>query len=198
LVLPEGRKQARTRGVGSAVQKPLASGKRQKRAGVSTLKQSRGTTNASDWSVPTFETDSDRYEWEIQQRFESMDTLDRWVAADGVYTIGPPIPPKAVVFFDDVATKAFEKGTKDGYLACRPAAEKLGISRKSVRLFVDRLTDTRVAYVVYPGKIKNSRYHCRMIHRNSIRTIKKNVPYWMKKARQGGKKTTAENLRRGR
>ena len=196
--MPEGRKQARTRGVGSAVQRLLASGRRQKRAGVSTLKQSRGTTNASDWSVPTFETDSDRYEWEIQQRFESMDTLDRWVAADGVYTIGPPIPPEAVVFTDDVATKAFEKGTKAGYLACRPAAEKLGISRKSVRLFVDRLTDTRVAYVVYPGKIKNSRYHCRMIHRNSIRTIKKNVPYWMKKARQGGKKTTAENLRRGR
>ena len=196
--MPEERKQARTRGVGSAVQRLLASGRRQKRAGVSTLKQSRGTTNASDWGVPAFETDNDRYEWEIQQRFEAMDTLDRWVAADGVYTIGPPIPPEAVVFTDDVATKAFEKGTKDGYLACRPAAEKLGISRKSVRLFVDRLTDTRVAYVVYPGKIKNSRYHCRMIHRNSIRTIKKNVPYWMKKARQGGKKTTAENLRRGR
>ena len=196
--MPVERKQERTRGAGGVAQRLRVSGRRQKRAGLSTLKRSRDTTSANGWSVPPFDTDGDRYEWEIRQRFESMDTLDRWVAADGVYTIGPPIPPDAVVFFDDVATSAFKKGTKDGYLACRPAAEKLGISRKAVRLLVDRLTDTQVAYVVYPGKIKNSRYHCRMIHKNSVKIIKKNVSHWIKRARQGGKKTTAENLRRGR
>jgi len=148
--------------------------------------------------VPDFSSEEERYEWEIQQRYSTMDTLDRWLASDGVYTIGPPIPPGFGVFWDEKATPAFEKATAAGFFACRPAAEKLGISRKDVRLLVDRLTELQVAYVVYPGKKRNSRYHCRVIHKGSLSVIKRRLPYWMKKAKAGGKKTTAENLRRGR
>lgn len=147
---------------------------------------------------PEFPSDVDRYEWEIQQRYSTMDTLDRWVASDGIHTIGPPIPPGFPVFWDEKATPAFEKATAAGFVACRPAAVELGISRKSVRLLVDRLTDLQVAYVVYPGKKRNSRYHCRVIHRSSLRVVRKSLHIWMEKARKGGKKTTAENLRRGR
>ena len=149
-------------------------------------------------SPGSFESDADRYEWEIEQRFYSMDTLDRWLASDGIYTIGPPIPPDAIVFTDEKATPAFKKATAAGYLACRPAGEALGIGRKSVRLLVDRLTELQTAYVVYPGKVKGTRYHCRVLHKKSIRIVDRNLKYWMKKARSGGKKTTAENLRRGR
>ena len=147
---------------------------------------------------PEFSSDVDRYEWEIRQRYSTMDTLDRWVASDGIHTIGPPIPPGFRVFWDEKATPAFEKATAAGFVACRPAAVELGVSRKSVRLLVDRLTDLQVAYVVYPGKKRNSRYHCRVIHKASLRVVRKSLPIWMEKARKGGKKTTAKNLRRGR
>jgi hypothetical protein len=146
---------------------------------------------------PEFQDDSDRYEWEIAQRYGTMDTLDRWVAADGVYTIGPPLPPGAVVFTKKKATPAFKMATESGYIACRPAASELGISRKTVRKIIDRALEIRVAYVVYPGKKKNSRYHCRMIHKSSVRVIARDVPGWLRRVSDGGKKTTAENVRRG-
>ena len=167
----------------------------------STLKRSKDTKRESGRGpsrpVPDFSSDDERYEWEVVQRFSSMDTLDRWYSSDGVYTIGPPIPPGAVVFMDDKATAAFKKATQKGYYACRPAGEKIGVSRKSVRKLVDRLPELRVAYVVYPGKLKGTRYHCRVIHADSIRAIKKNPRMWMKRSTKGGKKTTAENIRRG-
>lgn len=153
---------------------------------------------ASSPQPSDFSSDHERYEWEIQQRYSTMDTLDRWLASDGVYTIGPPIPPGFKVFSDEKATPAFEKATAAGFLACRPAAVKLGVSRKDVRLLVDRFTELHVAYVVYPGKKRNSRYHCRVIHKNSLRMVRRSLVGWMKKARAGGKKTTAKNLRRGR
>jgi len=164
------------------------------------LKQSKSTTKsggAPAFQAPqSFASDDDRYEWEVNQRYDRMDTLDRWVASDGIHTIGPPIPPGARVFSDEKATPAFEKATRAGYLACRPAAVELGVSRKTVRLLVDRIPELSVAYVVYPGKARSSRYHCRVIHRNSLRMVKKNVRIWTKKATQGGKKTSAKNIRR--
>lgn len=146
--------------------------------------------------VPEFDSDEDRYEWEVQQRYRAMDNLDRWFASDGVYTIGPPLPPGATVFSDEKATPAFEKATKEGFIACRPAAEVLGVSRAVVRLLIDRLPEIRVAYVVYPGKKMNSRYHCRAIHKSSVSIVKKNLSTWMQKVWAGGKKTTGKNIRR--
>ena len=176
-------------------------GSEQRLVAGSTLKRSRGTTRESGRGpsrpVPDFSSEEERYDWEVEQRFSSMDTLDRWFASDGIYTIGPPIPPHATVFSDEKATEAFKKATKAGYYACRPAGEQLGVSRKGVRRLIDRLSELSVAYVVYPGKMSGTRYHCRVIHRNSIRKIKRNVRTWMKKASKGGKKTTAENIRRG-
>ena len=152
------------------------------------MKRSKSTTKsggAPAFQAPqSFACDEDRYEWEVNQRYDRMDTLDRWV------------PPGATVFSDEKATPAFEKATRAGYLACRPAAAELGVSRKTVRLLVDRIPELSVAYVVYPGKVRSSRYHCRVIHRNSLRMVKKNVRIWTKKATQGGKKTSAKNIRR--
>ena len=176
-------------------------GSKQRRGARSTLKQSSGTTRERESErvplEPEFASEKDRYEWELLSRFDSMDTLDRWMAADGIYTIGPPIPPGAYVFFDERATPAFEKATASGYLACRPAANALGLSRKTVRKIIDRVKEARVAYVVYPGKLRGTRYHCRVIHKDSIRMMKRNVQMWTKRSTQGGKKTTAENIRRG-
>lgn len=146
--------------------------------------------------VPEFQDDSERYEWEVERRFSRMDTLDRWVAADGIHTIGPPLPPGAIVFTGKDPTKIFKKATEGGYIACRPAASELGVSRKTVRKLIDRLPEVSVAYVVYPGKKRNSRYHCRMIHKASVRLMQRDVRLWMRKASEGGKKTTAKNIRR--
>ena len=165
------------------------------------MRQSRGTTKRKDGrgflQVREFPSDSERYEWEVSQRFTAMDNLDRWVAADGIHTIGPPIPPGSRVFWHKEPTPAFKLATASGYVACRPAAEVLGLCRKSVRLLIDRPIGLDVAYVVYTGKIRNSRYHCRVIHRRSLRIVKKNTKQWLAKARKSGKKTTAANVRRG-
>ena len=190
-----------TRGASSAARRRPLHGSEQRLVAGSTLKRSRGTTREGGRGpsrpVPDFSSEEERYDWEIEQRFSSMDTLDRWFASDGIYTIGPPIPPHATVYSDEKATEAFKKATKAGYYACRPAGEQLGVSRKSVRKLIDRFRELRVAYVTYPGKISGTRYHCRVIHRDSIRIVNKNVRLWMKRISQGGKKTTAENIRRG-
>ena len=190
----------KTLGARSVALRLPQSGREQSLGGRSTLSQSSATTKSvvvGASRIPAqFDCDEDRYEWEVGQRYDTMDTLDRWVASEGVHTIGPPIPPGATVFFDEKATPAFEKATGAGYLACRPAAVELGVTRKTVRLLVDRIPELRVAYVVYPGKIRSSRYHCRVIHKNSLRMIKKNVRVWTKRATKGGKKTNAKNIRR--
>ena len=143
-----------------------------------------------------FPSDAERYEWEVDQRFNHMDKMDRWLAADGVRTIGPPLPPGATVFFGVDPTETFSEATKAGYIACRPAAEVLGISRVSVRGMIDRLPELDVAYVVYMGKKRNSRYHCRMIRRKSVSILKRDVRKWMKEANRNGKKTKPKNIRR--
>ena len=190
----------KTLGASDAVLRLHLNGREQNQVGRSTLSQSSATTRSVVVGAPPtlaqFESDEERYEWEVERRYDSMDTLDRWNASDGVYTIGPPIPPGATVFFDEKATPAFKKATLAGYLACRPAAVELCVSRKTIRLLVDRIQELKVAYVVYPGKVRNSRYHCRVIHKNSLRLIKKNVRLWTKKATKGGKKTNAKNIRR--
>ena len=190
-----------TLGVAPAVEKPRWRGSKLCRGARSRLKRSSGTTGkrevANSPQESDFSSDLDRYEWELSSRFDSMDTLDRWVASDGVHTIGPPIPPGATVFKDEKATPAFEKATAKGFLACRPAAEAMGLSRKTVRKIIDRVPEARVAYVVYPGKLRGTRYHCRVIHKDSIRMMKRNIRMWTKRSVQGGKKTTAKNIRRG-
>ena len=143
-------------------------------------------------SVPEFKNDTARYEWELAQRYERMDNMDRWLSSDEVYTIGPPIPPGAKVFTHEKATEAFKLATKKGYIAVRLVCAELGIGRIAVRRIFDRLPGIDIAYVVYPGKKARSRYHCRMFHERSVRRIKKNVPGWVEESKRGGKKTTAE------
>tara|TARA_R110002020_G_scaffold249718_1_gene463722 strand:- start:469 stop:1035 length:567 start_codon:yes stop_codon:yes gene_type:complete len=184
-----------TLGVKNAAPSRQGSGKEPQKAGSSTPKRSRGTTR--DGGKKSFPNDDERYEWELIQRFEHMDNRDRWVAADGVYSIGPPIPPGAKVFYGEKSIPTFEEATSEGYVAIRPACEILGISRRGMRSLVDKLPVLDVAYVVYPGVKKNSRYHCRMIHRKSVNVLKRDVRKWMKEANQNGKKTKAANIRRG-
>tara|TARA_R100000655_G_scaffold81316_1_gene120812 strand:+ start:926 stop:1381 length:456 start_codon:yes stop_codon:yes gene_type:complete len=146
-------------------------------------------------SVPEFEDDAARYAWEVGQRYERMDSMDRWLSSDDVYTIGPPIPPGAKVFTHEKATEAFKLATGSGYIAVRPVCEELGIGRIAVRRIFDRLSGLDVAYVVYPGKKAQSRYHCRVMHRRSVKLIKKDVPRWVMESKRGGKETTAKNIR---
>jgi hypothetical protein len=146
--------------------------------------------------IPEFESDAERYEWEVWQRFNNMSKLDRWLAADGVYTIGPPIPPKAKVFTHKEPGEAFNAAGNAGYVACRPASEELGVSRTTFRRIFDKMPGLKIAYVVYDGKIRGSRYHCRMLHRRSVNRVKRNLPRWVKGALVGGKKTTEETIRR--
>ena len=183
-----------TPGAESAAQQPQESGSAPRRGGSSTSRRSRGTTRSV--GEKSFPTDEERYEWEIEQRFKAMDSRDRWVAADGVYTIGPPIPPSATVFHGESPTPTFKLATDEGYIAVRPACEILGISRRGMRSLIDKLMVLDVAYVVYPGVKKNSRYHCRMIHRKSVNVLKRDVRKWMKEANRNGKKTKAANIRR--
>ena len=147
-------------------------------------------------AIPEFESDAERYEWEVWQRFNNMSRLDRWLAADGVYTIGPPIPPKAKVFTDKGPGEAFSAAGNAGYLACRPASQELGISRTTFRRIFDKMPGLSIAYVVYNGKIRGSRYHCRMLHRRSVDKIKQNLSSWVKGASVGGKRTTDKTIRR--
>ena len=144
--------------------------------------------------VPEFKDDTERYEWELSQRYDRMDNMDRWMSSDGINTIGPPIPPGAKVFTHDRATEAFKLATSKGYVAVRPVCEELRLGRVVVRRIFDRVVGIEVAYVVYPGKLRKSRYHCRMFHRRSVEKIKNNLPKWIKESRRGGKKTTAENI----
>ena len=146
--------------------------------------------------VPEFESDEDRYEWELLQRYNHMDSMDRWLSSDQIYTIGPPIPPEARVFTHEKATEAFKLATSEGYLAVRPVCAELGVGRFSVRRIMDRISGLNIAYVVYPGKKKKSQYHCRMLHKKSLRMIKKNLKHWIEESKRGGEKTTAENIRR--
>ena len=173
-----------TPGAESAAQQPQESGSAPRRGGSSTSRRSRGTTRSV--GEKSFPTDEERYEWEIEQRFKAMDSRDRWIAADGVYTISAELRP----------TPTFKLATDEGYIAVRPACEILGISRRGMRSLIDKLMVLDVAYVVYPGVKKNSRYHCRMIHRKSVNVLKRDVRKWMKEANRNGKKTKAANIRR--
>tara|TARA_R100000808_G_scaffold25087_1_gene61635 strand:+ start:7923 stop:8378 length:456 start_codon:yes stop_codon:yes gene_type:complete len=148
--------------------------------------------------IPKFKNDSERYDWEIDQRYNRMDELNRWLAADGIYTLGPPIPPSALVFTHEVATEAFKLATGRGYIAIRPVCEELKLSRPTVRRIFDRMPNLKVAYVTYPGTLAGTRWHCRMLHRDSVKHIKKNVDLWVKRSKRGGKKTTAETVCRNR
>ena len=146
-------------------------------------------------SVPEFEDDAARYEWEIAQRYSRMDNMDRWLSSDEIYTIGPPIPPGAKVFTHKKATEAFKLATGSGYIAVRLVCKELGIGRVAVRRIFDRLSGIDIAYVVYPGKKAQSRYHCRMFHKKSVRAIKRDVPRWVMESKRGGKETIAKNIR---
>jgi len=154
--------------------------------------------NAKATNIPEFESDDERYEWELEQRFYGMDKMDRWVSAAGIHTIGPPIPPGATVFHGGTSpTKAFMKADKKGYLACRPAAEFIGCSHKTVRRMADRFDSLSVAYSTYDGKIKGTRYHCRMVRKKDLRMLKKQFKERVARMEKGGnKKTTAANIRR--
>jgi len=146
--------------------------------------------------VHSFSSESERYEWELVQRYNHMDNMDRWLSSDEVYTIGPPIPPGAKVFTHQKATEAFKLATAEGYMAVRPVCAELGVGRFSVRRLMDRISGLEIAYVVYPGKKERSRYHCRMLHKKSLRMIKRNLKHWIEESKRGGEKTTAENIRR--
>ena len=148
--------------------------------------------------IPKFENDRERYEWEIDQRYSRMDDLHRWLAADGINTLGPPIPPGAKVFTHEVATEAFKLATHRGYFAVRPVCEELNLSRPTVRRIFDRMPNLKVAYVTYPGTLAGTRWHCRMLHRESIHHIKQNIEMWVKRSRRGGKRTTAKTVCRDR
>ncbi len=184
----------RTLGASHAVQRHRLLGSEPQEVGLS-MQKPLGATTRRD-AGKDFPSEDERYAWEVDQRFFHMDTMDRWMAADGVHTIGPPLPPGATVFFGVDPTETFAKATVAGYIACRPAAERLGISRKSVRGMIDRLPELDVAYVVYMGKKRNSRYHCRMIRTKSVSIIKRDVRKWMKEANRNGKKTKPKNIRR--
>jgi GNAT superfamily N-acetyltransferase len=185
---------AETLGASLVVQKPLSRGREPQKVRSNMQKRSGATTRRG--AEKDFPNDEERYAWEVNQRFFHMDRMDRWLAADGVHTIGPPLPPGATVFFGVDPTKTFEEATKAGYIAVRPAAEKLGVSRRTVRGMIDRLPELDVAYVVYMGKKRNSRYHCRMIQKRSVRVVKRDVRKWMKEANKNGKKTKPKNIRR--
>jgi len=144
----------------------------------------------------SFQSEEERYEWEVVQRFDNMDNMDRWVSAEDIYTIGPPLPPGCKVFTHVVPTEAFKIATASGYIAVRPVCEKLGMGRKAVRRMIDRLPILDVAYVVYDGKKAKSRYHCRVVHKRSVAAIKRNKSKWIEESKRGGKETTAENIRR--
>lgn len=146
--------------------------------------------------IPAFGTDEERYEWEVTQRFSNMDNMDRWLASDNIYVIGPPLPPGCKVYTHEKPTEAFKLATAEGYIAVRPACEILGLGRLPVRRMIDKLPILDIAYVVYDGKKARSRYHCRMIHNKSVRLIGRDKTKWLKESRRGGKKTTAENIRR--
>ena len=186
----------RTAGARSAAQKLPASGKGAKQAKRSTRKRSKGTGRGSATPVPDFSSDEERYEWEILQRFERMDNMDRWLSAEDIYVIGPPLPPNCKIFVHKVATEAFKLATAQGYVAVRPACAELGMGRFSVRRMIDKIPALDIAYVVYDGKKERSRYHCRMLHKKSLRMIKRDPKHWVKESKRGGEKTTAENIRR--
>jgi hypothetical protein len=154
--------------------------------------------NSKAITIPEFESDDERYEWELGQRFYCMDKLDRWVSAAGIHTIGPPIPPGAAVFHGGTSpTEAFTKADKEGYLACQPAADFIGCGRKTVRRMVDRFDSLNVAYSTYDGKVKGTRYHCRMVRKKDLRMLKKQFKERIARMEKGGnKKTTAANIRR--
>ena len=133
-----------------------------------------GGENKGAVDIPSFSSDEERYEWEVGQRFYSMDKMDRWVSAEGIQTIGPPIPPGASVFHGGNSPKeAFRLADEEGYLACRPASEILGCHYKTVRRLADRLEWLTIAYSTYDGKVKGTRYHCRMLRKKELRTLKK-------------------------
>jgi len=157
-----------------------------------------GGKNKGAVDIPSFASDEDRYEWEVDQRFYSMDKMDRWVSAEGIQTIGPPIPPGASVFHGGNSPKeAFRLADEEGYLACRPASEILGCHYKTVRRLADRLEWLTIAYSTYDGKVKGTRYHCRMLRKKELRSLKKQYKDRVKGMEKGGnKKTTAANIRR--
>ena len=194
---------ASTPGAKDAALNRLLNGKRPKRAGKSTSKQSSDTTKrsaiAAPRQIPECANDYERYEWELRQRYHRQDRLYRWRAADGIYTIGPPIPPGAKVFFGESdPNKAFKLATAEGYHGCRPAAKMMGVGRIQAHKFFDRVREVDGAYSVYMGKKAGTRYHCRMIHEKSIKMLKGDLPRWRMEARKNGKKTTAANICRGR
>tara|TARA_R110000744_G_scaffold11449_1_gene34702 strand:+ start:1449 stop:1904 length:456 start_codon:yes stop_codon:yes gene_type:complete len=148
--------------------------------------------------VPEFADDYERYDWEIYQRYRRMDKMDRWPSADGVFVLGPPLPPNSLVFTHDKATEAFKLATAKGYIAMIPSAKALGVSKPVMRRIFDRMNGIDIAFVVYEGTKAGSRYHCRMVHNRSIAHMKKTLPLWVKESRRGGKKTGPENVRRVR
>jgi|TARA_R100001594_G_scaffold127564_2_gene165308 hypothetical protein len=186
----------RIAGVRSAALRLPRHGSAQILAGKNMQKQSGDTERGSGSPVRSFPSDEDRYEWELIQRFEKMDNMDRWLSADDIYVIGPPLPPGCRTFTHEVPTEAFKIATESGYIAVRPVCEQLGMGRKSVRRMIDRLPILDVAYVVYDGKKARSRYHCRMLHKKSVSLLKRNKKQWIQESKRGGKETTAENIRR--
>jgi hypothetical protein len=148
--------------------------------------------------VPEFANDEERYDWEVYQRYRRMDKMDRWPSADGVFVLGPPLPPNALVFTHEKATEAFKLATASGYSAMIPVSKTLGISKITMRRIFDRMNGLDIAFVVYEGKRAGSRYHCRMVHKKSVAYMKKTLPLWIRESRRGGKKTGPENIRRAR
>jgi hypothetical protein len=145
-------------------------------------------------SLREFDNDIERYEWELGQRYGEMDRLDRWPSACGHLIIGPPLPPGAKTFEHARSTEAFKLATSSGYIAVRPTMESLGIGRVAVRRIFDRCSGIDIAYVLYDGKVKGSRYHCRMFHERSVANIKRDLTRWVMESKRGGKKTTKANI----
>ena len=133
--------------------------------------------------VPSFEVDTERYAWEMEQWRNAAITRRKWrkwIGSDGKWHVGPPVYPGSPEFHHEVAQTAFKMANKEGFMAPRMVGEAIGVGRYEAKRLLDAAAGhLRVAWVIYPNKmIKGTIWNCRMIHEDDVPKLEEDLPHW--------------------
>lgn len=158
------------------------------RDGVATYRPTRRESDRtpdsqSNVRVPSFADEYARYGWEVEQwrnAFLTKMRWTKWLGADEMWHVGPPVHPDAPLFWHKVAQRAFRAANEEGYVAPRHTAELVGISRYEAKRLMDVMHgDMRLAFVQYPhNRLNNTIWNCRMLHIDDVIDLGENLDEW--------------------